>query len=277
MYPIKMKDFNELLDGRVYLSTDDKVYRLEALTEVENVQLDIRKYFERTLKEMDGAFKKSYNELLEKQKIAKSEGHNKGFKAGMLLTNSLPDGWKIKVTNDNNFVVSREETIYANKISRSSEVTKIPNADSHKFYVKNIEVHVNYDNIVEGGSGYGFNPHFSMNIPTDENGIMSSNFNFDSHKWSLCLGDMQGKELSAEVLKNIEKEMKTINLNSTHGGIASLQAEKIFSKAKKQNKTKRTIWDTSSTIEDSELPSVDINQGDMQGDDDNDDDFNEDE
>ena len=245
MYPIKMKEFKELLDGRAYISTDNKVYRIEAMTEVENIQEDVRKYFYRTLKEMDSAFKRSYEDLLEKQTTAKLDGHREGFKAGFSLIDNLPNKWKLGQTTDTTFSVIRDEIIYAKQIKKRNSVMKIPNSLAHKFYAKKIEIKISYDQKIHSGKGYGFNPHFHMNLPLDENGLLRDDFDFDMHSWELCLGDMQGKDFSPEALLEIEKELKTINLDSAYGGLATVQAKKLFDKGIADNRTKDLIWDTS--------------------------------
>ena len=243
MYPIKMKEFKELLDGRAYISTDNKVYRIEAMTEVENVQADVRKYFARTLKEMDSAFKRSYDELLNKQKTARADGQTIGFKSGLDFANKLPTDWELLAVRDNDYQIINEDRIYAKQIKKGSSVMKIPNSLAHKFYAEKIIVTINYDQHIINGDGYGFNPHFAMNIPTDENGIMVDNYDVGDHKWQLCLGDMNGKEISKETLKIIEKELETINLDSAHSGLATVQAEKLFSKGEADKRTKKVIWD----------------------------------
>jgi len=244
MYPIKIKEFSDLLEGKAFISTDNKTYRIEALTEVESIQADVKKCFTKSLSEMDEAFRHSYDELLVKQKRASEEGHIKGFKTGLKLEKDLPKGWELGSVLEDKFVITRSEIVYAKNIKKNNESMVVPKSLAKKFYIKNIKLFVNFSNKIYGGKGTGYSPHLSMNIPTDEHGIPFEGFEPDLHTWDLCIGDINGKDLCNDSLLKLEKALTIINLDSAFGGIACREAEKLFIKGVEDKRTKQTVWDT---------------------------------
>jgi hypothetical protein len=247
-YPIDVKQFQEMLEGRSYIMTDSKMYRIDALSEVPNIQADIRKFYERSLLELDTAFKRTYNDLQAQTDNKMLRAKSDGMKAGMHLQESLPEHWEIKknIEGDNEdghdscFKVFFKGEIHPKNIKKGTEFAKLTPLKVNRYYIKDIILRVSYDMLMQSATASGFSPHLDQNDYSEYADVVSDN---EAHvKWAMCMGDLGGKPLTKENLKALEKALEVINLDSAYLGLSTNETQVLFTKAKEDAKVKNVVW-----------------------------------
>lgn len=202
---ILVKNFVEELEEikgvevkKVKIEFDKEKYIKRVTEKLKEEISKIYKDFQQTLEAMRKSFEEEIKELQERIEKEKREGIVEGIK----LAHELGRTWKV----ENGYIIYKK-IIKPKMIKYQEKVYKLPSG--HKFFVKGLRVRLTprvYNDDVRISSA------FHPNVDPSNNNV--------------CLGDLEGKEISV-VLRKIVKELEVINLDSAFDSEAKEEAEEI--------------------------------------------------